>query len=147
MFGHASANALVGGAGDDRLYGRDGADMLHGGDGNDVLDGGARKDVLTGGEGDDTFYFAFTGEAGDTITDFAASDHIGLSAAGFGVENIDDFAFALASEPLTAMRAAIYDSTTGHLSWDADGSGAGAAVQLASLVGAPALTHDDFLVI
>lgn len=147
LYGHASANALNGGAGDDRLYGRDGADMLHGGDGNDLLDGGARKDVLTGGAGDDTFYFASATEAGDTITDFAPGDHIALSAAGFGLQSGDDFAFALTTEPLTDMPTAIYNSATGNLLWDADGSGAGAAVQLAALVGAPTLTHDDLLLV
>lgn len=147
LFGNSTGNVLEGGAGDDHLHGRDGGDALRGGDGNDFLDGGARKDVLTGGAGEDTFYFASMPEAGDTITDLAAGDHVALSAEGFGIQSVDDFAFLLTSEPLTEMPAAIYNSATGNLSWDADGSGAGAAVQLATLVGAPMLTHDDLLVI
>jgi serralysin len=147
LAGHASANVLVGGAGDDRLDGRDGADTLNGGEGNDVLDGGARKDVLTGGDGEDTFYFASTAEAGDMITDFSAGDHIGLSALGFGIDSIDDFAFVLSSEPMTELPTAIYNAATGNLAWDADGSGAGAAVHLATFIGSPEPTHNDFLVI
>lgn len=147
VFGGDSANILEGLAGNDQLHGRGGADTLRGGDGNDLLDGGARKDVLTGGAGEDTFYFASTGEGGDTITDFAAGDHIALSAAGFGIDSIEDFAFVLGAPATEAIPTAIYDSATGRLSWDADGSGAGAAVQLATLTDAPTLSHDDFLVI
>lgn len=147
LSGGQSANILEGLAGADRLFGRDGADTLRGGDGNDFLDGGARKDVLTGGAGEDTFYFASTAEGGDTITDFTLDDHIALSAAGFGIESVEDFAFALASDPITALPTAIYDSTTGKLSWDSDGAGSAQAVMLATLTEAPALTHDDFLVI
>jgi Ca2+-binding RTX toxin-like protein len=147
LFGNQVGNVLDGGAGDDHLYGRDGSDALHGGDGNDFLDGGARKDVLTGGAGEDTFYFASTAEAGDTITDFAPGDHVALSAAGFGIQSADDFAFVLASGPMTATPTMIYDGATGNLSWDSDGAGSAHAVVMAILSGAPTLTHDDFLVI
>ena len=41
----------------------------------------------------------------------------------------------------------IYNSATGQLSFDADGSGAGAAVMFATLTGAPALAASDFQVI
>ncbi len=147
LFGGASANVLDGLAGDDQLHGRDGSDTLRGGEGNDVLDGGARKDVLTGGAGEDTFYFASTAEAGDMITDFSVGDHIGLAALGFGIDSVEDFAFALSSEPMTELPTAIYNAATGNLAWDADGSGAGAAVHLATFIGSPELTHNDFLVI
>jgi Ca2+-binding RTX toxin-like protein len=39
----------------------------------------------------------------------------------------------------------IYDQTTGKLYYDADGSGLGAAVQIATLSNLAALHHDDFL--
>ncbi len=147
LSGNSTGNVLDGGIGDDHLYGRDGADTLRGGDGNDFLDGGLRKDVLAGGDGEDTFYFASTVEAGDTITDFAAGDHIALSAAGFGLESVEDFAFIVGMPATEAIPTALYDAATGNLLWDADGSGAGQAVLLATLTGAPDLTHDDFLVI
>jgi Ca2+-binding RTX toxin-like protein len=40
----------------------------------------------------------------------------------------------------------IYNTTNGVLSYDADGNGAGQAVQIAVLVGKPALTFEDFLI-
>ena len=41
----------------------------------------------------------------------------------------------------------IYDSTTGAVSYDVDGSGAGAAVKFAQLAKGLALTNADFLII
>ena len=41
----------------------------------------------------------------------------------------------------------LYDPTSGALSFDADGSGAGAAVQFAALSSGLGLTASDFLVI
>ena len=40
-----------------------------------------------------------------------------------------------------------YDTHTGALYYDADGSGAGAAIQFATLAGAPVMTAADFVVI
>jgi len=40
----------------------------------------------------------------------------------------------------------IHDTTTGALYYDADGSGAAAAVQIALLTGAPTLSNADFVV-
>lgn len=150
MSGGQSRNMLDGGAGNDRLFGREGGDTLRGGAGSDFIDGGANRDVLTGGGGigdaPDTFYFASAAEAGDTITDFLPfNDHIALSADGFGLESVEDFAFARTSDPLTDEPTMIYDSRSGNLSWDVDGSGSGAAVYFATLTGAPALSHGDFL--
>lgn len=41
----------------------------------------------------------------------------------------------------------LYDTTTGTLSYDADGNGAGAKVEFVTLVGIPALTAADFTII
>jgi Ca2+-binding RTX toxin-like protein len=57
-----TANALIGGGGDDRLLGSSGDDALDGGDGNDTLMGGAFNDTLVGGPGLD----ALDGD-GDTL--------------------------------------------------------------------------------
>ena len=40
----------------------------------------------------------------------------------------------------------IYDPATGNLFFDADGNGGGAAMQFATLQGAPALAASDFIV-
>ena len=154
LSGGQSRNMLDGGAGNDRLFGREGGDTIRGGAGSDFIDGGANRDVLSGGGGSigdapDTFYFASAAEAGDTITDFLPfNDHIALSADGFGLESVDDFAFARTTDPLTDQPTMIYDSRSGNLSWDADGSGAEAAVYFATLTGAPVLLNqDDFLIV
>ena len=49
--------------------------------------------------------------------------------------------------PLDADDRILYDASTGKLYFDADGSGAGAAVQFAILSGSPALNASDFTVI
>jgi Ca2+-binding RTX toxin-like protein len=47
----------------------------------------------------------------------------------------------------TAAQHIIYNTTTGALSYDADGNGSGAAIQFASLTGHPTLTNADFIVV
>ena len=41
----------------------------------------------------------------------------------------------------------IFNSTNGRLFYDADGSGRGMAVEIATLTGVSTLTHDDFFII
>lgn len=53
LFGHASADHLIGGAQDEQLWGDAGDDWLQGGAGNDLLVAGAGIDLLDGGEGQD----------------------------------------------------------------------------------------------
>ena len=48
---------------------------------------------------------------------------------------------------MTADQHLVYDPTTGILYYDADGSGAGAAVQIALISGRPALSADDFVLV
>ncbi|NOT72308.1 MAG: hypothetical protein HOP09_13830 [Hyphomicrobium sp.] len=47
----------------------------------------------------------------------------------------------------TATQYITYNTTSGALSYDADGNGAGVAIQFATLTGAPTITNADFLVI
>lgn len=147
LTGNAGANALAGGTGDD---------TLDGSSGNDVLNGGAGNDSLTGGAGLDTFVFnvglSSTGNV-DTITDFAvADDTIQLENAIFGkltttgTLNAANFKI-LGSAALDTNDYILYNPTTGALSYDADGSGAGAAVQFALIGTGLSLTNADFVVI
>ena len=57
----------------------------------------------------------------------------------------DNFRFA--GEALPAATVFIFDGTTGTLSFDADGSGAGAAVQIATLTGPKTLVASDIQVV
>ena len=145
------------------LYGGTGKDTLEGFEGNDLLVGGAGQDSLTGGAGADNFLFdaavSGTGPVFDTITDFshAQGDHIQLSkavfaglsgAAGSALAASAFFTSADATGASHATDRIIYNSTTGVLLYDADGTGSAAAVQIAQLGTSthPALTAADILI-
>ena len=133
--------------GDDNLVGSTGADIMSGGDGNDTLTGGASADNLTGGNGTDSFRYNATTEGTDTIADFTAgTDKILVSQATFGGLSAGTLAaanFVSGTAATAAVPQFLYDSTTGNLSFDIDGTGATAAVTLATLTGTPALTNTD----
>lgn len=149
LFGNAGADALVGGEGDDWLEGGAGADTLDGGEGADWLVGGAGFDTLVGGAGADTFVFNAINERRDTIVDFTVGeDHIALSSLGFRSGSLDDIDFLSGSAPHADAGAGatlLYDADTGVLSFKGDG--AGPVVELATFVGLPELTKNDFLLV
>lgn len=139
------------------LVGNGGANTLSGGGGADVLDGALGADTLTGGTGADVFRFssALNGSV-DRITDLVvADDTIWLDNAVFTA--LVDGALAVSALQIGTWNTAnsaevriIFNSTTGALFYDADGTGAANAVQfatvsLAGLVGQ--VTNADFLVI
>ena len=153
------ASTLTGSAKNDVLTGGMGNDVLVGGAGNDKLIGGMGNDVLTGSTGQDIFVFnaalnATTNK--DTITDFnLVDDIIQLSNTVFtklsvlGTLSTDNFKSSSTGLAGDSNDYVLYNSTTGILSYDADGSGAGAAVQVA-LIGTSthaALVYADFNVI
>ncbi len=134
--GNASDNVIAGGAS---------ADFLSGLNGNDTLIGGSGADTLLGGAGTDTFRY-LGGETGfDRILDFTSgSDKISLSATGF--TQIGTLTFQTGTAATTANSTFLYNSATGIVSYDADGNGAGAAVQLAQLNAGLSLTLADFII-
>jgi Ca2+-binding RTX toxin-like protein len=153
--GNAQGNELTGNSGNNRLDGKAGDDTLDGGGGNDVLIGGLGNDVLTGGAGDDIFRFDTRLSASsnvDQITDFGGGDRIQLENAVFnrlrstGTLSDDFFVSGDGAVALDANDHVIYDSSTGALYYDPDGSGSAAMVQFATLTGAPALSASDILV-
>ena len=140
-------------------------DLIIGGTGNDTLVGGLGHDTLTGGTGNDFFVFNTKPSASnvDVITDFVSGkDHLQLSkaifaglttAAGAGngaVLKASEFVSSpTATHGISTSSHLIYNSTSGALYYDADGSGKGAAVEVAILgtTGHPALTAADILII
>jgi serralysin len=108
---------------------------------------------LVGYGGADTFAFTSALGAGnvDVIADFVSgTDKIALDDAVFtalGLGALSANAFVIGSAALDADDRIIYNSSNGGLFYDADGNGAGAAVQFATLSGAPALIASDFTVI
>ncbi len=144
---------LTGSSHNDYLYGSTGANTLSGGAGNDKLNGGLGNDRLSGGTGNDTFLFSSALIAStniDTITDFnVADDTIWLSKAVFkglpsGILASADFHKGTAAAD--SSDRIIYNSSTGKLSYDADGSGAKAAVDFAIVAKNLALTNADFMI-
>ena len=150
----------------DTLYGKDGVhdvilagtgnDSVFGLSGNDTLNGEAGNDTLTGGLGNDNFDFTTALSAAanvDVIVDFnVAADTIRIDDAIF--KAIGQTSGVLAAAKFYTGTAAhdaddriIYNQASGALIYDADGNGAGAATQFATLMVKPALTNADFVII
>jgi Ca2+-binding RTX toxin-like protein len=154
QLGAANVENLTGTSGAGQiLAGSAGDNAITGAGGNDLLNGGLGADTLAGNGGADYFLFdsALGGGNVDTITDFTSgSDRILLDNAVFSALSeggLPPTAFVIGTAALDADDRIIYDSATGNLFYDADGNGAGAAVQFATLSGHPILTANDFGVI
>ena len=148
IIGNNGANVLSGNAGDDMLSGVGGADGLNGGLGNDRLFGGAGADAFI-------FNTALNATTNvDTIGDFVVVDDImRLENTGAGLFNtlangtLAGTALVIGAAATSAAHRIVYNSTTGALSYDADGVGAGAAIKFAQLSTGLALTNADFQII
>ena len=123
--------------------------------GNNRLDGKGGTDVLTGNAGSDTFVLssAIGVTNVDTITDYnVADDQIELGRTVFTTltpgGTLAAIAFASNATGLatTSDQRIIYNTATGALMYDADGIGAGAAVQIATLSTGLAMTAAEFTV-
>lgn len=135
-------NKLTGTADNDTIEGLAGNDQISGGAGDDIIVGGAGVDKLTGGGGADAFVFDYlaSGNA-DKILDFDLDEGDSLVfdtavftalAGGIAAGNV------LVSTKARAVDAddyLIFVSKGGKLYYDADGSGAGAAIQIAGIKG------------
>ncbi|MEQ1952394.1 calcium-binding protein [Mesorhizobium sp. CN2-181] len=132
------------------------ADTLVGSSAANILNGSSGKDTMTGGVGTDFFRFANAlGTSNvDIITDFSvADDTIQLENAIFAAltttGTLASAAFRANTTGLAgdATDRIMYETDTGKLFYDADGNGAGTAVQFATLTAGLALTNADFSVI
>jgi Ca2+-binding RTX toxin-like protein len=153
--GNVWNNKVIGNSGENVLKGLGGNDTLDGGDRNDILIGGFGNDILTGGVGADSFVFERT-RGIDHITDFTSGvDHVNLATAlvSFlgGTNKLTEASFYAAVDAVTGHDAndrLIYNTSTGALYYDVDGSGKKAAVQIATLDLsdglAPTLLYSDF---
>jgi Ca2+-binding RTX toxin-like protein len=154
--GGLEADQMFGGQNNDTLFGGQGNDTLQGLAHDDVLQGLAGNDVLTGGPGMDQFWFNNAGAANaDTITDFdvgGEADTIVLqqvlvTVLSPGALAAGNFVSGAGASAADGDDYILYDTATGNLSYDADGSGGGAASPIATLSGAPPLTAADFLIV
>ncbi|NBZ86143.1 hypothetical protein [Stagnihabitans tardus] len=152
LIGAVGADRLIGAAGNDLLNGNEGNDQLEGGGGNDILAGGEGADVLTGGSGADVFRFDWTTEGGDEVADFTTGlDRVELAANGFealvpGLLQAAAFQSGTSDLALSLDVRVYFETDTGILRYDADGSGAGLAVVLATLTFGGIIGQTDILV-
>ncbi|MBC7905988.1 MAG: hypothetical protein H7Y60_04460 [Rhodospirillaceae bacterium] len=158
----AGGDMLFGGAGNDTITGSTaGGEMMSGGAGTDTmtaygahnaLAGGADADTLTGGTGVTVFHYNDASEGGDTITNFKAGDKITVVSANFsgltaGTLAASNFVSASGATAATAAATFLYDTASHTLSFDADGTGAGTAVTIATFSNNAAITSNDLLVV
>jgi serralysin len=145
-------DTLGGGDGNDRLLGGEGNDSLRGAEGNDNLYGGAGNDVLNGGAGADRLWFtdALGATNVDTVAGFQSGvDSLGLGASRFSAigSGLDQNEFVVGTAASTANHRIIHNITTGEMFYDADGTGAGAAVLFARLGAGTAIAYTDLIVV
>jgi len=154
IFGDAMGNNLIGLGGSDRLFGGVGADVLQGGVGNDFHNGGTGVDQIITGSGFDTILFnAPLGIANfDRVLDFAPvfdtmqlenSVFVGLTAGAF----LPATDFHIGAAAADASDRIIYNSATGNLFFDVDGTGGIGQVLFADLASGLAMTASDFFVV
>lgn len=157
IIGFAGNDTASGGGGDDDLYGDEGSDDLSGGAGRDVFKGGLGNDALKFGSDSIKDIAVFDTALGpdniDTIANFTAADEIHLSKTIFtaltksGVLASAAFHVSATGTAADPLHRIIYDSTTGNLYYDPDGSGAAPGVQFARLDPKFTPTAADFVVI
>ncbi len=126
---------------------------MTGNSGNNNLNGGAGNDTLIGGAGADTFLFttALGATNIDSLTDFdVAADTIRLENAIFtglatGTLAASAFVANTSGKAADASDRIIYETDTGRLFFDMDGTGATAKIHFATLASGLALTNADFV--
>lgn len=136
--------------------GEAGSDTLRGGNGSDLLDGGLAADTLFGGAGEDSFRFSTALGDGnvDRIRDFDVDEDLilldSLIFADLDAEGMLSFGAFQSNRTGAAQDLddrVIYNTRDGTLYYDADGSGAGEAVQFARLSAGLDLEAANFYVI
>ncbi|QLE56732.1 DUF4347 domain-containing protein [Nostoc sp. TCL26-01] len=148
--GNDVSNRLVGNAGNNTLTGLIGNDYLSGEGGNDTLVGGLGNDTLVGGSGMDTFDLTGSRSAFDTILDFQVGETVLLLGSEFGLSQagtLNASLFHLGTAADNSTQRFIYNQATGALSFDADGSGATAQVQIALFSNYVVLSNTNFTVV
>lgn len=152
-FGKDTLNSI------ENLVGSDYSDKLTGTYGFNVFEGGGGQDLLTGARGEDTFIYRAASQGRDTITDFGGNDFFEISAAGFGgglragialsATSSATGVFVSSANP-TSMGTSgnfLYNTSTGLLNFDGDGTGSGGTLAIASLTGVPLIAVNQFKVI
>jgi Ca2+-binding RTX toxin-like protein len=130
------------------------ANTVTGNSRNNTLNGRAGKDVLIGAAGEDRFLFNNPLNAStnvDRIADMSVVDdkillENGIFTALTTTGTLSTASFRVGSTATNASQRIIYNPTNGSLYYDADGSGAIAAIRFARLAPGLALTNANFIV-
>lgn len=147
IWGEAADAGAVEWRADQRITGTDRADRIAGGKGDDWLDGGLGRDRLNGGQGHDT-YVLHRDQGHDIVQGFKpGADRIALTGAEFGFKTgaLPGSAFSLDRAAGSAAQL-VYDTGSGKLFFDADGTGSSAPSLIAILTGHPVLAAGDLFV-
>lgn len=126
------------------ISGDQGNDTITGGSGNDYIIGGVNADTINTGSGSDTVIYYDPNEGGDTITSggfTAANDKLAFRSAGFGgitslTLNTNFFTGAPPSISGTSPLFS-YNTSTGVLTYDSNGTTAGGDTVIATFAGTP----------
>lgn len=136
--GNSGANFIFGGAYEDFLSGMAG---------DDVLQGYYGLDTLLGGDGADQFRFddMLTVEF-DRILDFqTGTDKIAVDDAGFGSFANFELVQGAGAVATSTNATFLYDTASGMVSFDADGTGAGESLYFCQLNAGLTLSVNDFM--
>ena len=151
----ADAIQLIGNSLNNTITGNDGRNVLRGGSGHDTLNGGLGNDRLIGDAGKDVFVFdtkLSRSKNLDVITGFNVKDDtIKLDNAifkklGSKTGKLKEAFFKIGAVAEDRNDHVLYDSNSGYLRYDADGSGKGAAIAFAKLSPKLKMTYHDFFV-
>ncbi len=102
---------------------------------------------------EDWFVLARFAADRDVILDFeAGTDRLAVDAAAFGGGLVQgnsmlDTQFVLNGPATTTLGTFLYNTTTGVLRYDVDGTGGRGATHVATLTGAPVLDVESFILI
>jgi Ca2+-binding RTX toxin-like protein len=160
LTGNNLAQSITGNGGVNLLYGLGGIDTLNGGLGNDLLNGGLGNDTfvfntaISSTTNHDSIYGFVSNAGGQNDVIKLENTGAGLFTAltTLGTLNANLFQSNTTGRATQADDRIIYESDTGKLFYDANGGNGTAAtaanaIHFATLVGAPALSNLDFVVI
>ncbi|QRM29003.1 M10 family metallopeptidase C-terminal domain-containing protein [Microvirga sp. VF16] len=152
---------LKGASGSDIVKGLAGNDRLSGGAGDDWLYGGSGRDVLKGEAGRDIFVFDSKPNKKtnlDAVWDYNVNDDsiwlenkvltkLGKSGSATSPAALKKSFFRVGDKAKDKDDYLIYNKKTGYLSYDVDGSGSKAAVEIALLKKGLVMKSTEFFVI
>ncbi len=151
-----SIEGIRGTAFNDIILGSAVANTLRGEAGSDYLAGGLGNDTLRGDAGKDTFFFNTALNAAtnvDTIADFVVVDDtiklensIFTAIVGVGTLTSAQFVKNLTGTAAAGDDRIIYETDTGKIYYDSNGSASGGSVHFATVQPNLLLTAADFLI-